>query len=77
MDESVQDGPIVPMMFVFYRGDWQLRKRSLRVAPSFSDSFVESPSVQGCREKAESSCFGHQVVMLTGLLPKAKAPNRD
>jgi hypothetical protein len=58
----------VKMMFCFYRGDWQLTMRSLRVGPSFSDSSVESLSVQGCREKAESSCFGHQVVLLTRLV---------
>jgi hypothetical protein len=67
----------MPMMIVFYRVDWQLSKRSLRVAPSFSDLSVESLAVQGCREKAESSCLRPQVVMLTGLLPKAKAHSRE
>jgi hypothetical protein len=46
----VQDGPIVQMMYVYTGGDWQLRMRSLRIAPSFRDSSV---AVQGCREKAE------------------------
>jgi hypothetical protein len=47
--------PIVQMMFVFYRGDWQLRMRLFRITPSFSGSSVESLSVQDCREKEESS----------------------
>jgi hypothetical protein len=52
VDESAQDGPIVQKMFVIYRGDWPLR---MRIAPSFSGLSVESLSVQGCREKEESS----------------------
>jgi hypothetical protein len=54
----VQDGPIVQMMFGFYRGDWKLRMRSLKIAPSFSDSPVESLLVQGCRER--QSCIERQ-----------------
>jgi hypothetical protein len=58
VDESGLDRPIVQMMFVIYRGDWQLRMRLLKIAPSFRGSSVKSLSVQGCREKAESSYLG-------------------